>query len=224
MDSTAKRRRTRAAAGQKFTAAQLEFRERRKASTRARIVEAARSAFLKDGYAVSLEEIARRARVARTSVFNLFEGKPQLFQVVMETIFQDLLKGIERVPDDLPLDETLLRYGRIYVAMSTNPEAIAVTRVSMSQPSETREIGRMAYEAGRTRSVDRLAAILKRHMDAGHIRRADPIRLTERFFAAAIGQARNRIFFNVPGDTPASVDLSIRETVELFVNGLSLHS
>jgi AcrR family transcriptional regulator len=220
MNDAFKRSRRRPKRARQFTAAELEFRERRKASTRARIVAAARRAFLRDGYSISLDQIARRARVARTSVFNLFADKQQLFKVVMEEVFQELLQEIEEVPDSLPLDEALLRYARVYVSMSTNPQAIAVTRISVSQPQETRNIGRMAYEAGRVRSVDRLAVILRRHMNAGAIRPTDPVRLTERFFAAAIGQHRNRIFFNVPGDSPEIIDLSIRETVDLFMRGM----
>ena len=203
-----------------FSPAEIESRERRKQATRERIIAAARTAFLSEGYSISLEEIARRAEVGRTSVFNLFESKQQLFTVIMELVFQDLLEGIEHVPKDLPLEETLFHYGKVYVGMSTNSEAIAVTRVSLTEALSGLEIGRMAYQAGRVRSVDRLAVVLQQHMDRGEIRVEDPAWLAECFFAAAVGQSRVRLFFNIPLDGEAELDESLRKTVALFVRGM----
>lgn len=71
-------------------------------ATRAALIEAARELFGAEGYAaVSLEAVARRARVTTGAVYHHFAGKKALFQATAEAMEQGLLDAARayREPD-----------------------------------------------------------------------------------------------------------------------------
>jgi len=65
--------------------------EQRSASTRAKLVKAARALFARSGYAgVGTEQIARRAGVTRGALYHQFPAKEDLFLAVYEEVEQEL--------------------------------------------------------------------------------------------------------------------------------------
>jgi len=66
----------------------------RSASTRAKLVKAARALFARKGYAnVATEEIVRRAGVTRGALYHQFPSKEDLFLAVYEQVEQELAAG-----------------------------------------------------------------------------------------------------------------------------------
>ena len=66
----------------------------RSASTRAKLLRAARVLFARSGYAnVGTEEIVRRAGVTRGALYHQFPSKEDLFVAVYEQIEQELMDG-----------------------------------------------------------------------------------------------------------------------------------
>lgn len=67
----------------------------RSASTRAKLIKAARPLFARKGYAsVGTEEIARRAGVTRGALYHQFPAKEDLFAAVYEQVEQDLTRRV----------------------------------------------------------------------------------------------------------------------------------
>jgi AcrR family transcriptional regulator len=67
----------------------------RSASTRAKLVKAARVLFARKGYAgVGTEEIARRAGVTRGALYHQFPAKEDLFAAVYEQVEQELTQRV----------------------------------------------------------------------------------------------------------------------------------
>jgi AcrR family transcriptional regulator len=68
--------------------------EQRSASTRARLLKAARALFARHGYAgVGTEQIARRAGVTRGALYHQFPAKEDLFLAVYEEVEQELAQA-----------------------------------------------------------------------------------------------------------------------------------
>jgi AcrR family transcriptional regulator len=68
--------------------------EQRSASTRAKLVKAARALFARDGYAgVGTEQIARRAGVTRGALYHQFPAKEDLFLAAYEEVEQELAEA-----------------------------------------------------------------------------------------------------------------------------------
>jgi len=67
----------------------------RSASTRAKLLKAARALFARNGYAgVGTEEIVRRAGVTRGALYHQFATKEDLFAAVYEQVEQDLTRRV----------------------------------------------------------------------------------------------------------------------------------
>jgi AcrR family transcriptional regulator len=67
----------------------------RSASTRAKLIKAARTLFARNGYAgVATEEIVRRAGVTRGALYHQFQTKEDLFLAVYEQIEQELTERV----------------------------------------------------------------------------------------------------------------------------------
>jgi AcrR family transcriptional regulator len=68
--------------------------EQRSASTRARLIKAARALFARDGYAgVGTEQIARRAGVTRGALYHQFPAKEDLFLAAYEEVERELAEA-----------------------------------------------------------------------------------------------------------------------------------
>src|SRR3989442_9563747 len=82
------------------------------AENRARVLRAASRSFLRHGYHTSVEEIARRAGVAKQTLYHHFPSKDQLFKEVACDLAKHVLVGLEAEPADVRTG--LLRFGLAY--------------------------------------------------------------------------------------------------------------
>jgi AcrR family transcriptional regulator len=75
-------------------------RERKKAATRSRIVEAAAELFTRQGYqATSIEEIAEAADIAARTFYSYFDAKVDVAIVQLESWMSELIVAIEGRPE-----------------------------------------------------------------------------------------------------------------------------
>ncbi|HEV3047346.1 MAG TPA: TetR/AcrR family transcriptional regulator [Solirubrobacteraceae bacterium] len=96
----------------------------RSASTRAKLIKAARALFARHGYAgVATEEIARRAGVTRGALYHQFPAKEDLFLAVYEQVEQELTEGVDRRLGEVTSPFAALRDGvRVFLEACRAPE------------------------------------------------------------------------------------------------------
>src|SRR3989449_10698287 len=82
------------------------------AETRARVRRAASRSFLRHGYHTSVDEIARRAGVAKQTLYHHFPSKDELFKEVACDLAKRVLVGLEAEAVDVSTG--LLRLGLAY--------------------------------------------------------------------------------------------------------------
>ncbi|WP_085314933.1 TetR/AcrR family transcriptional regulator [Derxia lacustris] len=128
--------------------------------TRDRVLEIASRLFLLEGYGpVTVERVAREARVSKTTVYKFVRSKEQLFEISVA------LKANRRVVDD-PLvvhdDDDLQpafeKLGRNIVAVMTDPETLSLTRNVIAESSRFPQLAEAFHRAsvtqfGRTRLI-----------------------------------------------------------------------
>jgi AcrR family transcriptional regulator len=104
---------------------QVGRRERKKAMTRASILQAAQELFLERGFdAVSVREIADQADVSPTTVFAHFPQKEALLFHEEDAQRERLVAAVRERPDGLSISEALKAYYRSeFVAMWSGEEA-----------------------------------------------------------------------------------------------------
>jgi AcrR family transcriptional regulator len=96
----------------------------RSATTRAKLIRAARPLFARRGYAsVGTEEIVRRAGVTRGALYHQFATKEELFLAVYETVERELTERVAAQLGDLASPFAALRAGvRVFLEACRAPE------------------------------------------------------------------------------------------------------
>jgi TetR/AcrR family transcriptional repressor of mexJK operon len=163
---------------------------------RERVLRAATAAFLAEGYRSSVERIARRAGVAKQTVYSHFPSKDKLFKEVVAREFASrILVQLESGPGDLRA--SLARFAVAYRSQVLSAEGIAMFRTLLAEIPRFRSLARAVYEGGTGLTTRALAAHLKKAMDAGLLRKEDPQFAAELFVSMLVGVDRTKRLYGV---------------------------
>jgi AcrR family transcriptional regulator len=100
---------------------QLSRRDRRRLSTRAEILDAARELLLEVGpEGLSLRQVARRADFSPAALYTYFPSKDALIASLFAESFERLDAYLRRVPGDLTPDRRLVELGLAYMEFATD--------------------------------------------------------------------------------------------------------
>jgi TetR/AcrR family transcriptional regulator, mexJK operon transcriptional repressor len=166
------------------------------APNRERVLRAATSAFLARGYRSSVDEIARRAGVAKQTVYHHFPSKDLLFRDVARELARRVLIELDEEPRDLRAG--LIAFGRAYRERVLGAPGIATFRAVVPEVPRFRALARAMYTASAGEMARRLAEMIGRAMDAGSLRRDDPRFAAELFLGMLVGHDRIKRLFAVP--------------------------
>jgi len=162
---------------------------------RERVLRAATSSFLAHGYRSSVDEIARRAGVAKQTVYHHFPNKDELFKEVARALAGRVLIELEAPPQDLR--ESLLRFGLAYRQRALGAQGIATFRTLVPEVPRFRALARTMYANSAGELVRRLAEHLGDAMDAGRLRREEPRFAAEMLLSMLAGHDRIKRLFAV---------------------------
>ena len=126
--------------------ASLSRRDRRRLSTRAEILAAARELLLEVGpEGLSLRQVARRADFSPAALYTYFPNKDSLIASLFGESFERLDAYLRRVPADLPPDRRVIELGVAYMEFARdNPMDLRCMLLSTSMdlpPSAGKQLG-----------------------------------------------------------------------------------
>lgn len=139
----------------------------RSASTRAKLIRAARVLFARSGYAsVGTEEIVRRAGVTRGALYHQFPAKEDLFMAVYEQVEQELTESVAGLLDVGTSPFVALRAGiRAFLEACRAPE---VQRIVLIDGPAVLGWERWREVAERN-GLGLMVAVIRAAIDAGEI-------------------------------------------------------
>ncbi len=181
--------------------------------THQRLLEAACEAFREEGYQVSIDRIAARAKVARQTLYNHFPSKDALFAEVVQQSIASILVVLD---GDGDLRTTLLAFGELYRNKLLRPEGIAIFRTMLAEAPRFPKLAQQFFRQGPAQTRKRLAQYLKRAMQEGRLRDADADFAAEMLTAMLLDLDRMRGLLNLetelnkPGKTEQVVDTFLR--------------
>ena len=152
-------------------------------TVRARILEAAFTAFMKSGYATaSTLEIATRAHVSKRELYALVGNK----QEMLIACISERAKRFD-VPADLPvlrdretLEQVLASFGTKFVREVSDPTVIAVFRLAIAEAVQAPEVARALNSIGREAGRAALRKIMAEAQASGLLA-GRPTELAEQF-------------------------------------------
>ena len=175
---------------------------------RERVLRAATSSFLAHGYGSSVDAIARRAGVAKQTVYEHFPSKDELFKEAARGLARRVLVALDAEPRDVRA--TLSRFALAYRRRVLGAQGIAIFRALVPEVPRFRALARSMYAAGAGETVRRLAAYLQKAMDAGQLRRDDPELAAELLMGMLVGHERIKRLFGVTNSRAGGVQRAER--------------
>src|SRR3954447_7571901 len=160
--------------------------ERQSARKRRAMLDAATTAFLRNGYAgTSMDEIAALAGVSKQTVYKHFDSKERLFfDIVTSTVneasdpvYNDVL-GLE---DSGDVEADLRGLAQQLLARVMQPRILQLRRLVIGEAGRFPELGRTFYEQGPGRTLAALAGAFERLTARGVLRVDDPLLASAHF-------------------------------------------
>ena len=136
------------------------------------IIAAARSLFLERGCAaVSMDDIARVAGVARQTIFNRFKTKDGVFRVMIGDHWANWGQAapMEAVPFEAPVEDHLRALARSIAAFQNDTQHLQFQRLVVEESRHTDWIGPAAYQMGKRPKMKALAAGIAVMHQAGRL-------------------------------------------------------
>ncbi|GAB2852628.1 efflux system transcriptional repressor NalC [Pseudoduganella ginsengisoli] len=179
--------------------------------------------FMEKGYnKVSLEMIAKQARVAVRTIYVKFGGKAGLFSAVIAAgrthFFADM--------DDLdtttrPLRDVLADFGLHFLDLVTSPVAVALHRIVIAESQSTPELARAYYDVGPRQTREQIARLLSRPDIRAQLRDDVPVEmLAVQFLNCLMGDHMGRLLFQ-PDSAPAPevMQRQLNIGLDMFLGG-----
>lgn len=185
------------------------------------ILDVATELFLTRGYgATSIEAVASAARISKRTFYHRFRDKAELFEAVVRRLIERWLPPFEaRLLDTAPPDLLLAGIARQMLAVALSPPALALHRVLVAEAQRFPELVQLVNEAGASKGVERIAALLERESQAGRLRIADSRFAAEQFVNMVLsGPQKRALGFGRPFDAE-EIETWTRRTVALFLDG-----
>ena len=187
-------------------------------STRQRILDAATDLFGMRGVeAVSLDVIAGEVGVAKQTLLYWFPSKDDLVQAVLESAVLELSVGVEaaiRATSDDPLDRIDAVVKAVFRQAVRRPALLGLVREISRLPAASGDRLHDAFEP----LVLRAVGYLRREMDGGRLRVADPRMIAALCYATVTGIATEPEALRSVGWQPTTADLrSLRTELLAFL-------
>lgn len=185
------------------------------------ILDAAGDVLTERGLSAPIGEIARRAGVAKQTIYNRYGGKAELIRAMIERRV-DLIAAPLLAPGADHPEETLATFGRGLLHAITQDRGAAVMRVSVQGAAELPDVAQSVFEAGPRGSRRRLADYLRQEAAAGRLVIEDPGQAAEFFAGMVIGSHQLAVLFGVPmALSDDKIDHVAREAAKRFVRAYS---
>jgi AcrR family transcriptional regulator len=138
-------------------------RTQRKEQTRADLLAAARTVFLRRGFhGASLDEIAEEAGYTKGAVYSNFAGKDDLYLALLETHYDERVSAyVDLMLDQKTYEDALRAVGRFMVDADMREPDWLPTLAEFVAHAARDESLRKAYVAVRERFLDAIAAVIE---------------------------------------------------------------
>lgn len=185
--------------------------QRDKAAVRERVLDAAFTEFVRNGYAAtSTLDIATRARVSKRELYALVGNKEQMLIDCITSRATRL-----RVPADLPVPRTretlmqvLVGFGTQLLREVSDPAVVAVFRLAIGEAAHAPEVARALNSIGRETARTALRQIITQ-AHAAKLLQGDTAELSEQFAALLWGNLRLELLLGVVAQ-PSAAELAER--------------
>ncbi|MBD3767820.1 MAG: TetR/AcrR family transcriptional regulator [Gammaproteobacteria bacterium] len=163
--------------------------------TAEKILQAAKDAFYAQGYRVSMVDIAKRAGVAKQTLYNHFDNKEALFAVVMQGCKAEASAILQN--QTLSIEEKILQFAYALRHVAMTPSGIAGYRAMTAEAHHFPAIAASFYQHGVGVLHQQLASVLGQAHQQGLLCCESPALAADMLFSMLTGFERSRLLLGV---------------------------
>ncbi|CAN7148392.1 TetR/AcrR family transcriptional regulator [Pseudoduganella sp. LjRoot289] len=187
------------------------------------LVAVAARLFLETGYSkVSLETIARQARVAVRTIYVKFGGKAGLFTAVINAGCAHFFDAMHDMETSMrPLRDILLDFGLRFAQLITSPSVLAMHRMVIAESMSNPELASAFFDSGPKQTREALQRFFGRPDIRSQLREdMPPEALAVHLLNCIMGDQLKRYLFVVPLAAPVTDVLpQVERGIDLFLGG-----
>jgi TetR/AcrR family transcriptional repressor of mexJK operon len=152
------------------------------------ILDASRALFLELGYAdTSMDLVAQRARVSKTTLYTRFPSKEALFAATIKSECQRRMPMDAGALAGLPIDEALRSIARQFIELVSSPEAVRVEQMVTAEAGRFPELAETFLREGPYRVKAMVADFFARAAERGFLVVDDPLFVATQFLMSLKG-------------------------------------
>lgn len=189
--------------------------------SRDRLLDTALQLFLEYGYGnLSMETIARDARVSLRTIYNQFGGKAGLFGALIRRCSDQFIGSLS---DEQPLEAALVIFGQQFLFQITRPNVLRMRAILIGESPRFPDLATQFYEQGPRRTLSHLSQFFSRQQQAGLIIAIDPDLLADQFVSALRGERLQRLQLGLePTPDETEINAWVEQVTQLFLRGCLL--
>lgn len=196
-------------------------RRRRKDARPSEIIDAGHQEFIEKGFAgAKLDDVARRAGIAKGTIYRYFASKDALFEAVVKSRAQSKLGEIEALVDEHEGSAvTLLQMviTKAYEQMVMSDYA-KIMRIIIAEGERFPEIKDIYYRSSIGTGMRMMSKIVERGIDSGEFRKCPATEIPRLIVAPVIAAAIWQLTFREYEEI--NIDRHLAAHMDLILNGL----
>ncbi|KHF77079.1 Transcriptional regulator, TetR family [Acinetobacter sp. neg1] len=187
---------------------------------RAKILQAAKSIFLKMGYhATNMNQIAKEAGVTKLTVYNHFQDKNNLFMCAIQESCEESIRAKQfELTADSDFKQALLLMCQRALNIIYLPEALKLDCVLFELAAEQSPLTRQFFDASHTRMCHVWCDFFEQAIAFKFIQADEPIKQTELIISLLLGIRHQQVLLDLaPVPTADEIDQMIQHAIEIFL-------
>ncbi|WP_347988965.1 TetR/AcrR family transcriptional regulator [Methylomonas sp. AM2-LC] len=186
--------------------------------SRDRLLDSAKQLFLEYGYGnLSMEVMAKEARVSLRTIYNQFDGKAGIFGALIKRCSDQF---IDSLPCDGSPEEALTSFARVFLFRMTRPDAFRIRAILIGESARFPDLAFQYYEHGPRRTLAYLTEFFRNQQLAGFITQIPPEFLSDQFLSTLRGERFHRLQLGLePAPDESETDVWAKEATTLFLRG-----
>jgi len=182
-----------------------------------RLLPAATEVFLNKGFSATIDEIAAVAKASKITFYNHFGNKEQLFEHVInrrnESINASFAAALE---GNISVEKGLLSVARQMITVLYSSDSVRLVRVLHAESERFPHLSEIFEKAGPERARSLLKGFIRRKMEEGTLRKADPDLAAEQFMHLALGELSRRLLLGLATVSKEQTEKRLKSAVDVF--------
>jgi TetR/AcrR family transcriptional regulator, mexJK operon transcriptional repressor len=187
------------------------------------ILDAASDVIFERGLSAPLDEVARRARVSKQTIYNHYGSKGDLIRALIERRSKVISAPLDLPGAEMAPEESLAAYAEMLLSTVMIERGVVLFRLLIAGAGQDAEVVRTALPGGFRGARGRLSEFLRSEAAAGRLDIADSDQAADFFVGMVIGHHQIESLLGLPQElTPEAVPAIAAEAARRFVRAYAV--